>query len=102
MTSGTTELLAPHSVFPTGPIRQEQEVRGVWAQATNLRAAGGGQASLVRWLREGARWVGKHGQREEVRGVPARAPILRAAGGAEEALVRWLRDGAPGCHEFAR
>ena len=93
MTSGTTELLAPHFVFPTGPIRQEQEVRGVWAQATNLRAAGGGQASLVRWLREGARWVGER-EREEVRGLWPQGVKLRHAGGGEDALVPWLREGA--------
>jgi hypothetical protein len=46
------------------PFRNQQQVRGLPAEAAKLRVAGGGQESLVRWLREGARWGGAPRQQD--------------------------------------
>jgi hypothetical protein len=72
-------------------------MRGLRPEEAKLRAAGGGEGALVRWLREGARRSDRpRQQQEEVRGLPAEGAKIRAAGGEEETVVRWLRAGAQG------
>jgi hypothetical protein len=55
-----------------GPWQKEEEevVRGLPAEETKLRAAGGGEGAVVLWLREAARGGGERRQ-QEVRGLPA-------------------------------
>ena len=60
-----------------------------------LRAAGGEEEAVVRWLREGARGGGEPRQCQEVRGLQGDAGVLWAAGGGKDGpVVRGLRKGA--------